>query len=117
MARKPSPAQRSILSVYWTNPHTSPPGDGERILWSCTVLDRRAENEILAAHAPAVPLGGGYGHGITIPIAPGRKLSAETKAKIRRRNLRRRIERQAPLFADEFFAAEIERRPDYFDGN
>ncbi|ECG5959097.1 theronine dehydrogenase, partial [Salmonella enterica subsp. enterica serovar Baguida] len=33
-----------------------------------------------------------------------------------RRNLERRVNKTAPLFADELIDRELERRPDYFRG-
>ncbi|MCW0137720.1 hypothetical protein OIU92_31205 [Escherichia coli] len=42
--------------------------------------------------------------------------SEERKAAVRRRNLEKRINRHAPLFADELIARELAERPDYFQG-
>ena len=40
----------------------------------------------------------------------------ERKAAARRRNLERRVNRMAPLFAEELIARELESRPGYFNG-
>lgn len=45
-----------------------------------------------------------------------RRWSDERKAAARRRNLERRVNRMAPLLAEELIARELERRPDYFRG-
>ncbi|EDV8696778.1 theronine dehydrogenase [Salmonella enterica] len=45
-----------------------------------------------------------------------RRWSEERKATVRRRNLEKRINRHAPLFADELIARELAERPDYFQG-
>ncbi|PUF21116.1 hypothetical protein DAX92_28835 [Salmonella enterica subsp. enterica] len=45
-----------------------------------------------------------------------RRWSDERKAAARRRNLERRVNRIAPLFADELIERELETRPDYFRG-
>lgn len=45
---------------------------------------------------------------------PVRRWSEERKAAVRRRNLEKRINRHAPLFADELIARELAERPDYF---
>ncbi|ECU8764704.1 hypothetical protein CAE43_24400, partial [Salmonella enterica subsp. enterica serovar Onderstepoort] len=45
-----------------------------------------------------------------------RRWSNERKAATRRRNLERRINRIAPLFADELITRELEARPEYFRG-
>ncbi|EHF1766717.1 theronine dehydrogenase, partial [Salmonella enterica subsp. enterica serovar Newport] len=42
--------------------------------------------------------------------------SDERKAAARRRNLERRVNRIAPLFADELIERELETRPEYFQG-
>jgi len=47
---------------------------------------------------------------------PIRRFSAEAKAKIRRRNLRHRLQKKVPLFADIFEQEELARRPSYFAG-
>lgn len=46
----------------------------------------------------------------------GYAVCVERKAQARRRNLARRVEKAAPLFADELIARELEARPDYFAG-
>lgn len=45
---------------------------------------------------------------------PIRRWSKAAKAAARMRNLRRRMERKFPLFAETFIADELERRPQYF---
>ncbi|EFT2484982.1 theronine dehydrogenase [Salmonella enterica] len=45
-----------------------------------------------------------------------RRWSDERKAAARRQNLERRVNRIAPLFADEFIERELETRADYFRG-
>lgn len=47
---------------------------------------------------------------------PIRRWSDERKAATRRRNLARRVNRIAPLFADELIERELTVRPDYFSG-
>lgn len=45
-----------------------------------------------------------------------RRWTDERKATIRRRNLARRVNRIAPLFADELIGRELAARPDYYRG-
>ncbi len=45
---------------------------------------------------------------------PVRRWSKEAKARARRRNLKRRLEKRVPLFASIFEAEELARRPDYY---
>ena len=47
---------------------------------------------------------------------PIRRWSEERKAAARRRNLTARVNRIAPLFADELIERELEDRPAYFRG-
>ncbi|MBL1980692.1 theronine dehydrogenase, partial [Klebsiella pneumoniae] len=47
---------------------------------------------------------------------PIRRWSDERKAATRRRNLARRVNRIAPLFADDLIERELTVRPDYFRG-
>uniref|UniRef100_UPI001D0EB0F0 hypothetical protein n=1 Tax=Klebsiella pneumoniae TaxID=573 RepID=UPI001D0EB0F0 len=42
--------------------------------------------------------------------------SDERKATVRRRNMQARINRVAPLFADELIERELAARPAYFNG-
>ncbi|MBB2199738.1 hypothetical protein HLH44_20295 [Gluconacetobacter sp. 1c LMG 22058] len=44
-----------------------------------------------------------------------KRWSGERKAAARRRNLRRRLERSMPLFAEQLEREELAKRPAYFD--
>lgn len=46
---------------------------------------------------------------------PVKRWSPEAKARVRQGNLRKRIERKFPLFADQFVAAELAARPEYYE--
>lgn len=48
---------------------------------------------------------------------PIRRWSQEARARVRQRNLRLRIEKNFPLFAEDFIAAEIAARPSYYEGS
>lgn len=48
---------------------------------------------------------------------PIRRWSQEARARVRQRNLRRRIEKKFPLFAEDFIAAELAARPSYYEGS
>lgn len=47
---------------------------------------------------------------------PMKSMSTEGKASIRKRNLRKRMEKKYPLFAEEFIQEEMKARPKYFMG-
>lgn len=44
-----------------------------------------------------------------------RRLSAAQLGNVRRKRLRRRLDKQAPLFAAQLYAEELRNRPDYYD--
>lgn len=59
--------------------------------------------------------GSGYSIGWELVTQkPIRRWSREAKARARLRNLRRRIEKRYPLFAEAFIQDELQRRPAYF---
>lgn len=99
-------------SLRWGNPHTAPPGD--LVLASAEVpASARCPSDIMEHWVP------GAGYAICVDFLdprPIRRWSQDGKARARRRNLRRRLLKAVPLFADLFEAAELARRPDYFSG-
>ncbi|WP_160476817.1 theronine dehydrogenase [Cereibacter sphaeroides] len=53
------------------------------------------------------------------PLAASRepvRWSTEAKARVRRRNLMRRLQHRVPLFAHQFYEAELSNRRNYFSG-
>ncbi|EOU2434131.1 hypothetical protein ACNTN3_004429 [Salmonella enterica] len=61
----------------------------------------------------------GAGYAVCVDFLDERQVkrwSDERKAAARRRNLERRVNRIAPLFAGEFIEWELETRPGYFRG-
>ncbi len=99
-------------SLRWGNSHTTPPGD--LVLASAEVpAGARCPPEVTARWVA----GGGYAICVDfLDPRPIRRWSQDAKAKTRRRNLRRRLEKAVPLFADLLEAAEIARRQHYFAG-
>lgn len=110
------------MSVFWANPNTMPPSQSDtlpdgRSLWLCTILDRGVEREIISQYAPRVRPGSGWSHGWSPLLDLPKRWSGPRKAAARRRNLRKRLEKAVPLFADQFEEQELQRRPDYFDAD
>lgn len=101
--------------LSWGNPHTEPPAGQPR--HKGAVLVQRGEPcppDLLALKVP----GDGYMLGWELVTQkPIRRWSPEAKARTRRRNLRARLERAVPLFADIIEKEELARRPGYFDGS
>jgi len=61
----------------------------------------------------------GAGYAVCVDFLDERQIrrwSDERKAAARRRNLERRVNRIAPLFADELIERELAARPDYYRG-
>lgn len=116
------PRRAAIISVLWSNPTTSPPKEVEtledgRTLWACTILDlsQGYEKSIRNKYGPSVIPGCGWSPCWSPVVGEVRRWSPEKKAQARKRNLRRRLEKQVPLFADHYEAEELARRPSYFD--
>lgn len=99
-------------SLRWGNPYTEPPGPS---VLAATLVPRgeRCPAEVMKHWTP------GCGYVVNFELVtqrPIRRWSAEAKAKARRRNLRARLEKRYPLFAEIWIAAELERRPSYYAG-
>ncbi|EFR3658188.1 theronine dehydrogenase [Salmonella enterica] len=85
-------------SLRWRQPRTPCPGPQELV------------SEVVVA---------GAGYAVCVDFLDERQIrrwSVERKAAARRRNLERRVNRIAPLFADELIARELKTRPGYFRG-
>ncbi|MBB2158101.1 theronine dehydrogenase [Gluconacetobacter diazotrophicus] len=99
-------------SLAWRNPHVPPPGP--RVLAAALVVaGEDCPAEVMEKWVP------GAGYAITWQLVsqkPIRRWSPEARAKVRRSNLRRRMEKNFPLFAELFIAAELAARPEYFAG-
>jgi len=98
-------------SIRWGNPGTEPPG-GVRIK-AAVIVPRGHEcpGELMDQKVP------GDGWALSwelISQKPIRRWSPEAKARARLRNLRQRIEKKFPLFAEDFIAAAISKRPEYY---
>lgn len=99
-------------SLQWSLPHQPCPGQHE--LASAEVP---AGSPCPPSVADLWKAGAGYAICIDFPPpAPIRRWSDERKAAARKRNLARRVQKKAPLFADELITRELNARPDYFAG-
>ena len=98
-------------TLKWAHPYTQAPG--EPVLASETVnAGQPCPEWISAQHIP----GSGYAICIDFP-APGepKRWSPEAKARNRRKRLKARIEKDAPLFTEELIERELTSRPDYYN--
>jgi hypothetical protein len=97
-------------SLAWRRPDIPPPGP--RVLKAILVpRGERCPAEIMELWVP----GAGYSIGWELVTQqPIRRWSREAKSRARMRNLRQRMERKFPLFAETFIRDELERRPAYY---
>lgn len=98
-------------TLAWRNPYTTPPGP--RVM-GAVLCDKPhpIPAELLALWEP----GNGYSIGWEpVEQRPINLWSQAAKAKVRQTNLRKRIEKRFPLFAEQFIAAELAARPGYFE--
>lgn len=114
------PKTAAVLSIGWRNPYTQPPAEVPllpcgRLRWAVTLLDRSAEAELLRDQAPAFKPGSGWTVAFTtVQTEPPRRWSAEAKGRVRRRNLRWRLERKCPLFAELLYREALAQRPAHY---
>lgn len=100
-------------SLRWCLPHLPCPGDFELLVIEAPAGQKLPEEMRKAWEARPE----GYGVCLDFPASQAvKRWSSEAKGKVRRKNLERRIEKQAPLFADELIARELAQRPTYFEG-
>lgn len=105
--------------LFWGNPYTTPPDGQPRIAKAvlCEHTKRPYPPEIAKLLAlPEYRPGSGWTVGYEcIEQRPIRRWSQAAKARVRKGNLRKRIEKKFPLFAEDFIAAEIASRPNYYE--
>lgn len=99
-------------SLRWKLPHRPCPGSHELV---SEVVDagHLAPESVMSLWVA------GAGYAVCVDFLDDRQIrrwSDERKAATRRRNLERRVNRIAPLFADEFIEREMASRPEYFQG-
>lgn len=102
-----------LHQIAWGNRYTEPPAGAPRVLAEVFVVDRRVPAEFAAFRWTP---GGGYSHFQGHITPPPKELSKETLAAVRRKRLARRVQAKTPLFAEQFIADELARRPEYYDG-
>lgn len=100
-------------SVRWCLPYTPCPGPLELMVVQVPP-GQRAPQEILDCWATRPQ---GYGLCVDFPQSKAvKRWTAERKGAVRLKRLEARLQRQAPLFADELLEREQQERADYFKG-
>ena len=80
--------------------------------------------EVIGTHEQCKPVidslwwpGSGYScHCSPLAVVPVRRLSQSAKASVRRKSLRRRLEKEAPLFAESLERDALASDADYYNG-
>ena len=98
-------------TLAWNNPRTDPPNGEPRVLIEQILPRGVRPDEIDRSHV----LGSPYGvHFQPIDQREPRQLSLESKQRIRRKAVARRIEKAAPLFAASLLEQALSTQPEYF---
>jgi len=102
--------------VIWSNPYTDPPGGEERVRAEKFVP---YESEFYNRCPPEIfekKVLGKWCITWTAVTAPPRQLSEDVLKSVRKKRLKRRMEKKYPLFADQLVDAEMKRNPNYYEG-
>lgn len=104
--------------IQWSNPYTEPPHGQPRVRMSVTRATPHAHPAPAVIDRAIAIIGFGRGWCVSCgPTMPaGRKLSPEAKGKMRRRNLERRVQKAAPLFATDLIQIEMAKQSEYYRG-
>lgn len=108
----------ATILVRWYSPYTQPPDGKPRILWAASIPWPFDGDylEIIPFSKCGVKKEGKYSVVLQNgDLKPMRSHSAESKSRQRIGNLKRRISKKAPLFADHFMDQEISKKPEYYD--
>lgn len=101
--------------LFWGNPYTQPPNGMPRIVKAVLSDNSRTYPEELKQLLADPEFGPGTGWAVgceRIDQRPVRRWSQAAKARVRQGNLRKK---KFPLFAEDFIAAELAARPEYYE--
>jgi hypothetical protein len=109
-------------SIEWGNPYTEPP-NGIRLqaemfetLQQRSIRMKTGDSAVPKCFASKHVLGDGYFVSLQPISLPAHRLSQSGISKLRKSRAKNRFEKKYPLFADQFLAEELNRRPDYYAG-
>lgn len=100
-------------SITWGNPYTTPADGKPRTLCTRAVTPGTALPDDMEEIRKANP---GYACHVGFQSEPVKAWPKERKAEARIRNMRKRIQRDAPLFAAELEQRTLKAHPQYFRG-
>ena len=100
-------------TITWRNPYKPRPAGLPKILCSSPFEEELTLPWIIASNwgLSAWAIGIYFEH-----PKPKRRMDEEKRAAMRKKRMHTRLEKTAPLFADEFEKKELEKRADYFAG-
>lgn len=112
-----------VWTIEWSHGHYKPPPDGfpKVLARQCVKMPNGSGGRIpkeleLLWYAKRPPRGFNICFS-SVSSEEKRTLSQESRAKIRKGNLRRRLQEKVPLFADELEQRELTANPEYFTGS
>jgi hypothetical protein len=105
--------------IKWGNPYTEPPYGQPRVRYSVTrpVKSAHPVPAIIDRALRIIGLGQGWCLSCGPQMPEPKRLSPEAKGKMRRRNLERRMEKTAPMFASDLIQIELQTNPEYYAGS
>jgi hypothetical protein len=107
-----------IYRIKWGNPYTDPPNGLPRVLAEIYVPKKGDEG----ARDPDClcqitrPLGCNFSLTVSAVVEPLKEMSQSGRMALRRKRLKRHLDKKYPLFADQFFGEIINKKQDYYAG-
>lgn len=112
----------AVWIIQWNNPYTSPPEGMPRVLaeFFYPVDDPRMRgdvpDDVMAYYDRHHLRGSGYGIHWQAVAEPPKDADQEVLSRRRKQRLEQKMRAKYPLFADQFIAEEMQRKPDYYRG-
>ncbi len=105
-----------VWQVQWGNPMAALPAGMPRVLAEVFVPAPHGTGARRPAEIDTVTRPTGYTVYVGALMPPLVPLSPERLARLRRQRLEARVQRKAPMFADELVEAALAAKPDYYAG-
>lgn len=113
-----SNSRRAVWQLVWRFPHKPVPEGFPRVALRIEVPVEKGQGagpcpkDIDEAWQELAP----YGYCVSwhLEAPPARRLPIESKQRIRRRNLWKRLLKKTPMFVEAFYTEAVQARPDYY---
>jgi len=107
--------RRWYWAVIWHNPYTLPPDGYSRLMLVVEGERGQCPDEIEQLYtALRARHGGGWSVTTWCEATQSRRWTDEQRYARRRLNLRRRLERRYPMFAEQLYVEALTERPEYY---